>query len=171
MSVKRYFIIVAIFILSSSLFAQSGLTVGKQFDNLNNFRGAFYDLSDPSGVNMKVGVWGSVQFPGTYLLSEKSTVLDVISLAGGVSPTSDLDEMKIFRMKSDSTYEIIKFNYSELLWKDNLEKFKPAPRLLPGDIILLPGEPRLFWREYLSLGLSVISTLLSITLSIIYITN
>lgn len=120
---------------------------------------------------MKVGVWGSVQFPGTYLLSEKSTVLDVISLAGGVSPTSDLDEMKIFRMKSDSTYEIIKFNYSELLWKDNLEKFKPAPRLLPGDIILLPGEPRLFWREYLSLGLSVISTLLSITLSIIYITN
>ncbi|NUN09657.1 MAG: SLBB domain-containing protein, partial [Ignavibacteriaceae bacterium] len=121
--------------------------------------------------NMKVQIWGNVQFPGLYLLSEKTTVIEVISLAGGPQPSADLDDMRVFRMKPDSTYEMINFNYNDLLWNDKLEKVTPAPKLLPGDIILLPGEPRLYWREYLSLGLSVMSTLLSITLSIIYITN
>jgi len=170
-SAKRLYAFIVFAVLSFNLYGQSGLTVGKQFDNMNNFKGAFYDLSDPSGVNMRVGIWGNIQFPGTYLVSERASVMDIISYAGGLSASAELSEMKILRMKADSSYEVIKFNYSELLWKDDLKNFVPAPKLAPGDLIIIPGEPRLFWREYLTLGLSVISTILSITLSIIYITN
>lgn len=171
MRIKKYLLFVFLVILGGHSLAQSNLTIGRPYDQQINQKGAFYDLSDPAGVNMKVQIWGNVQFPGLYLLSEKTTVIEVISLAGGPQPSADLDDMRVFRMKPDSTYEMINFNYNDLLWNDKLEKVTPAPKLLPGDIILLPGEPRLYWREYLSLGLSVMSTLLSITLSIIYITN
>lgn len=169
--IRIYFILLLFITLAGQNLAQTNLTVGRPFEQIVNPKGAYYDLSDPSSVNMKVHIWGNVQFPGLYLISEKTTVMELISMAGGPQASAYLDDMRIFRMNADSTYEMIKFNYNDLLWNDKLTQITPAPKLLPGDIILLPGEPRLYWREYLSLGLSVISTLLSITLSIIYITN
>ncbi|MBI5726621.1 MAG: SLBB domain-containing protein [Ignavibacteriales bacterium] len=131
--------------------------------------GGFYDYSDPGTVNMNVSVWGYVRMPGKYMIPLNVTVADLISYAGGPSSDATLEDIRLVRVKADSTQEVITLNYNELLYEPKITKNIKNPVLQPGDILVLTGEPRFYFRDYFSMTLSIVSTLISLAILIITI--
>ena len=147
------------------------MQIGKSLKSLQqqNYRGAFFDYSDPDAINIKVLVWGNVEFPGEYFIPSTNTVNDLLALAGGPTRDALLEDLRIFRIGPDSVQHMIKFNYNDLLWNNNLTKQIKIPSLRAGDILLVPGEPRFFFKDYFSITLSIVSTLSSIAVLMITI--
>ena len=156
--------------LSVLVFAQnSELQVGSNANQLRQNQGAFYDYSDPTSLNIKVSVWGFVKYPGKYVIPIESNVYDLLSYAGGPTEDAHLEDLRLFRTAEDSSQSMIKFNYNDLLWDENLKEFKSAPGLDAGDILLVPGSQRLYFKDYLQIGLSVFSALISLSILILNI--
>jgi protein involved in polysaccharide export with SLBB domain len=167
----NYFLkpLIIIFFISAVSFAQnSELQVGSNTNQLRQNQGALYDYSDPSSINIKVSVWGFVKYPGKYIIPFGSSVYDLLSYAGGPTEDSHLDDLRIFNT-DDSSQSMVKFNYNDLLWDENLKEFKNAPDLNAGDILLVPGSQRLYFKDYLQIGLSVFSALVSLSILILNI--
>jgi len=170
--VKNYFFgtLFIILFLSTINFAQnSDLQVGSNVNQLRQNQGAFYDYSDPSTLNIKVSVWGFVKYPGKYVIPIESNVYDLLSYAGGPTEDAHLDDLRLFRTGEDSVSSMTKFNYNDLLWDENLKGFKNSPGLEAGDILLVPGAQRLYFKDYLQIGLSVFSALISLSILILNI--
>jgi len=145
------------------------LQVGSNTNLLRQNQGAFYDYSDPTSINIKVSVWGFVKYPGKYIIPVESNVYDLLSYAGGPTDDAHLDDLRIFRTTADSSQTMIKFNYNDMLWDENLKEFKNAPGLEAGDILLVPGSDRLYFKDWAMLGLSVMSVLISLSILILNI--
>ena len=90
-----FFTIILTFVFISSLSAQEDIQIGSLKTN-QIYQSGFFDFSDPSGINIKVQLWGYVRFPGYYIVPARSSVNDLISLAGG--PT---------RRRTDGRYKSI----------------------------------------------------------------
>ena len=162
------FITFFVFISSTYLFSQDeDYQLGLNQNYLHQNQGAYYDYSDPSGLNIKVSVWGYVKYPGRYVIPQRSDIKDLISYAGGISDDSNLDEIRIYRLLPDSTQQMIKFDYSELWWNENLNKDIKLYNLEAGDVLIVPGRPRLYWENYLTLTLSAVGVLLSLATLIV----
>lgn len=158
----------------NSLFSQDGdddLILGKS-TKLGS--AALYDLSDPTGVNIEVSLWGFVRYPGRYRIPIKTTFLDVMSYAGGPLEDSNLEDIRILR-NSDNTNgkpEIIKLNYDDFLWEENVSsKPKQNPVLQPGDIILVLEQKRYTFRDNISFILPIVTSVVSIATLIITLTS
>lgn len=135
---------------------------------------AFYDLSDPMGINIDVNLWGFVKLPGRYRIPYKSTFMDLMSFCGGPAENTNLKEIRIFRPGNDSLKtksEIIKLNYEDLLWGDINTRNIVNPALKSGDIILVMEDKRYTFRDNLLIILPVISSVLTIATLIITLTN
>ncbi len=145
------------------------MQVGSNTNQLRQNQGALYDYSDPSSINIKVSVWGFVKYPGKYIIPVGSSVYDLLSYAGGPTEDAHLDDLRIFNTDEDSSQSMVKFNYNDLLWDENLKEFKSAPDLNAGDILLVPGSQRLYFKDYLQIGLSVFSALVSLSILILNI--
>lgn len=158
-----------LFINCSFTFAQEDIQIGKSLKDFERQRGGFYDYSDPDAINIKVFVWGYVQFPGKYIIPASSSVNDLFALAGGPTEDAKLEDLRLFRINPDSTQTMIKFDYNDLLWNEKLTKPIKIPDLKAGDILLVPGEPRFFFKDYFSIALSIVSTLSSIAVLLITI--
>jgi protein involved in polysaccharide export with SLBB domain len=162
-----------IFILSLfcvlNLFAQEEMQIGTSLAQLRQSQGGYYDYSDPESVNIKVSIWGFVKYPGKYVIPIYSNAFDLLSFAGGPDEDANLDDIRIFRIKEDSSQTFIDLNYEDFLWNKELTSEKAAPRILTGDILLVPGEDRLYFRDYFTLTLSILSVLISLTILIINI--
>lgn len=165
--------ICSLFLLTSnSLFGQDeDYQLGLSQDYLRQNQGAYYDYSNPAGLNIKVSIWGYVKYPGRYIIPEKSNINDLISYAGGISDDSNLDEMRIFRVNSDSTQEMLLYNYEELWWSETLQTQIKLSKLQAGDVLIVPGRPRWYWENYLTLTLSIVGVLLSLATLIITANN
>src|ERR1035437_10304940 len=136
-------------VLSVNIFAQEDIQIGKNLRGNIRETGALYDSSDPNGINIKVMVWGYVQFPGQYIISAASGVNELLSLAGGPTQEVNIDDLKLFRINPDSSQTIVKFNYSDLLWNNSdLSIHLKIPGLHAGDILLVPGSPKWFLKDY-----------------------
>jgi hypothetical protein len=156
-------------VLSVNIFAQEDIQIGKNLRGNIRENGALYDYSDPNGINIKVMVWGYVQFPGQYIIPSASGVNDLLSLAGP-TPDANIDDLKLFRINTDSSQTIVKFNYSDLLWNNrDLSKPLKIPGLHAGDILLVPGAPKWYLKDYLGFVLSIVSTVASIATLLVYI--
>jgi polysaccharide biosynthesis/export protein len=157
-------------ILNCDLFAQEDIQIGKSLKGYMRENGALYDYSNPDGINIKVMVWGYVQFPGQYIIPVASSVNELLSLAGGPTQDANIDDLKLFSINPDSSQTIVKINYSDLLWNNNdLPISLKIPRIHAGDILLVPGAPKWFLKDYLSLVLSIVSTVASIATLLVYI--
>ncbi len=168
----KYFIMLLIVIAVQSSFAQDkDVQIGSSLNPRLTSQGGFFDYSDPEAVNIKVSVWGFVKFPGKYVIPEYSNLSDLLSYAGGPTDDAHLDDLRLFRNKSDSTQELIKFDYNDLLWEDNLSKEIKNPKLLAGDMVMVAGTQRLYARDYVSLTVSVLSALISLSILILNITR
>ncbi len=146
--------------LSSNHFAQiTDTELGKGSFS----RSGLYDFSDPGTINIKVAVWGYVSRPGKYVVPDYTTVSDLLSFAGGPSRDSELDDLRIYRTLENGTEEMIKFNYNDIMWENNLNtKIRFTPKLQASDILVIPGSPKLFWTDWFNIGLQIFSITLSI---------
>lgn len=171
---KKLLIILVVLILSQKYFAQQNTDIQVGSDPTSSRRGqaAYYDNSEPNAVNIKVSVWGYVRFPGRYLVPDYTTVKDLLSYAGGPADGAELEDLRLLKTLPDSSSSLIKFNYNDLLWGDKLSnKYVKTPRLGVGDVLLVPGRPRLSARDYLQMTLSVVSTVVSITVLVVNLTK
>ena len=158
-----------LFACSSISFAQEDLQIGKSLKGFERYNGGHFDYSDPDEINIKVLVWGYVEYPGQYIIPSTSSVNDLLALAGGPTQNADIEDLRLFRINPDSSQSMIKFDYNDLLWNDKLTKNIKIPDLRAGDILLVPGSPRFFFRDYLSLTLSIVSTIASVAVLLITI--
>lgn len=155
-------------IFSNFLFSQiSDVQVGSTVTTRTSASGAYYDYSEPTSINIKVAVWGYVRNPGRYVVPSGINLMELLSYAGGPTIDAKLEDLRLFRPKSGGDQEIISINYQNLLWGDAPKGIYEFPEVLPGDVILVTGEPRFFFKDYFTLTLQIISTLISLTLFII----
>ncbi|MGB5287300.1 MAG: SLBB domain-containing protein [Ignavibacteriaceae bacterium] len=146
---------------------QEDYQLGMNQSYLRQNQGAYYDYSDPDGLNIKVSVWGYVKFPGRYVIPQRTDIKDFISYAGGINDDAFLDELRIYRVNTDSSQEMIKFNYEDLWWNEDLSKNLVLYKMEASDVLIVPGRPRLYWEDYLTLSLSIVGILLSLTTLIV----
>lgn len=165
---KKFFLVVFVFIYSISFAQIKDYELGSPANTVRNYNGGYFDYSDPTTVNIKVSVWGFVKYPGRYTIPVNSTAADLLSFAGGPTDDAHLDDLRLYKTTSDSSQTIVKFDYNDLLWADNLKTTRvKVPNLNAGDILVVPGSPRLYFKDWFSITLSVISTLISLTILIL----
>lgn len=167
---KICFLLFIFFSFSMLLKAQDDVQIGSNLNNYRQTQGALFDYSDPSGINIKVQLWGYVKFPGYYIIPSYSNINDLISFAGGPLEDALMEDVRIFR-KTDEKYELLKFNFNDLLWEDTLLTEISFPKLTAGDVVIVPGEPRYFLRQDVSFYLSITTALASIVAIIISLTK
>ncbi|MBK8944293.1 MAG: SLBB domain-containing protein [Ignavibacteriae bacterium] len=168
---KRKLTIIMLFFMAYGLFAQNenDVRLGTQYTGVTSQRqGGFYDYSDPEAVNMSVSVWGFVKYPGRYQIPVYTTASDLLSYAGGPTDDSDLEDLRLYRVMEDSTQHLFSFNFNDLLWADNLEvQSRKLPKLQGGDLLVVPGSPRLYFKNWFQVGLSIFSAVISLWLLIL----
>lgn len=171
----HYFLLISSFFIAFiSVQAQDKEKVG--VNQMSPQQGGLYIFAEKDKVNIEVSVWGYVKFPGKYIIPEGSSLVDLISYSGGPLEGANLEDIRLLRPKNDTLKvtkdELIKFNYNDLFWnEDVMNTSNRNITLKPGDVFIFPGGPRYFFRDNLSLILSVISTAVTITVLIVTITK
>ena len=160
-----------IFFYALTLFAQNEIQLGTSLGQIRQSQGGYYDYSDPDAVNIKVSVWGFVKYPGKYIVPFYTNAFDLLSFAGGPTEDANMDDIRIFRVNEDSSQAFINLDYKDFLWNKELTSDKEAPLVLASDILLVPGEERLYFRDYFSLTLSILSVIISLAILVININN
>jgi polysaccharide export outer membrane protein len=89
--------------------------------------------------SIKVTVLGEVKTPGRYELKSRSTVLDVLALAGGLTEYASRSRIVVFRQEPKSTRRI-PFPYDRLTATNGTRTGGGGENLCvkPGDVILVP---------------------------------
>jgi hypothetical protein len=171
--VKKIFFVILLTIISTQLSAQvRDYALGTANPANMERTGGFYDYSDPLGINIKVAVWGFVRFPGRYVVPENITVTDLMSYAGGPTDDAHLEDLRLYRMDEENNQEMTKFTFNDLMWEESLSGIKNnIPELNASDILVVPGSPRLYFKDWFSIALSIFSALISLAILIINITK
>lgn len=166
------FILTIILLMGLDVSAQTrDFEIGRS-NPIMNRQGGFYDYADPNAINMMVSVWGYVKFPGRYLVPSYTSVTDLISLAGGPEVNAEFDDLRLYRVAPDSSQTLFKFSYNDLMWEENLIlNNRKIPELKTSDILVVPGSPRLFFKDWLGIALSVLSAMISLTILILNISR
>jgi hypothetical protein len=168
---KKLYLISLLFLVTNFTLAQGNDSqIGTPNAGLTNWQGNLFDYSDPQAINIKVSVWGFVRSPGRYIIPSYTTVTDLLSFAGGPTDGSDLEDLRIYRMLEDGSQQLIKFDYNDLMWENKLStKSRFIPNLQASDILIVPGAPRLYFRDWFGIGISIFSALISLSILIINI--
>ncbi len=83
-------------------------------------------------------VMGEVAKPGRYPLKSKTTLLQAITLASGLTPVASRNKMVIFRFGKDGDPLMkIKASYDDIVLRDGTDQ---NIELKPGDTIVVPSE-------------------------------
>jgi polysaccharide export outer membrane protein len=105
-------------------------------DKLKNF------ISEPEVTvivqqinSQKFNILGQVSRPGSYPLTNSTTVLDAIALAGGFRDFAKQKSIYVLRQNADGTQTRIPFNYKEVVKGQNSAQ---NVRLQPRDTIVIP---------------------------------
>lgn len=170
---RNGFLIIIFFLsgLFTFVHSQDNIQIGNPYGLARNQQGALYDYSDPSSINIKVQLWGYVKFPGSYVVPAGTMINELISLAGGPNEDALLEDVRVIKIKADSSTEIIKYNFNDLMWENERKPEIKIASLQAGNIVVVPGEPRYFLRQDISFYLSVVTALASVAALIISILN
>jgi protein involved in polysaccharide export with SLBB domain len=132
------------------------LAEGKLDESVRNLTLQAGDVLFIPAIERRVAVMGQVNKPGYYPLPEtrELNVLDMLSLAGGQTPTGDLGKAGIIRMV-DGAAKVFPVDIEKMLQKGNLTA---NVSLQPDDVLFIParGERRFEWRDILG-PLSILS--------------
>jgi polysaccharide export outer membrane protein len=85
--------------------------------------------------SQKFNILGRVARPGSYPLSNPTTVLDAIALAGGCREFAKQKSIYVLRVGPDGTKSRIPFNYQDVIKGKNLDQ---NVKLQPHDTIVVP---------------------------------
>jgi hypothetical protein len=161
---KLFFIFFVLIISINLAWSQDddNLILGKSNKQIT---AAVYDLSDPNGVNVEVSLWGTIRFPGRYRVPVNTTFLDLMSYAGGPLENTNLEDIRILRETNNQAKkpQVIKLNYDDLLWENNVKtSARINPVLQSGDIILVLEQKRYTFRENLGFFFPIVTGMISI---------
>ena len=161
---KTNFILAILFIVGfyNLTFSQDDIQIGSPSRDRMAATGAVYDYSNPSGVNIKVQLWGYVRNPGYYIIPIGLSIHEFISFAGGPTEDATLDDIRVAKIKEGSKTVMEKYSYNDLMWRDDIKDPIKFVRLEAGDIIVVPGKPRYYLREDISFYLGIITALASL---------
>src|SRR5687768_13768837 len=84
--------------------------------------------------SLKVFITGQVANPGTFPLTGPRTVMQLISLAGGVTEYADKKHITVLRLEN-GRQQVFKFNYNDVAKGKNLAQ---NIVLKPGDTVVVP---------------------------------
>lgn len=163
-----------LFLSSAKIYSQNDVKVGADSRGYSR-QGGFYDYSEEDEVNINISVWGFVKFPGKYLVPSYVELIDVISYAGGPTDDAHLDDIRLFRKTESGSSKLHQYNYDDLMWKDKNETdieitYEPV-KIKAGDVVVVTGSQRLYFRDYLTITLSVFSALISLAILILNISK
>lgn len=83
-------------------------------------------------------VLGEVKQPGRYPLKSKTTLLQAITLASGLTPVAARNKIVVFRFNRESEGLIkLKASYDDIVLRDGINQ---NIELMPGDQIVVPSE-------------------------------
>ncbi|MCF8260673.1 MAG: SLBB domain-containing protein [Melioribacteraceae bacterium] len=170
----RKILFILLFGLSCSItFSQvADYEVGAR-SGMRQTQGGLFDYSDPESINMKISVWGFVKYPGKYIIQDGMPLIDILSYAGGPSDNAHLEDIRIYRDMKDGTEKLFKVDYDDLWWNEEefASKNRDVPVIKAGDVIIVTGSPRFYFRDYFTISLQIVSTIISLTLFIINVTS
>ena len=170
MKIKLFLYLFVIIKFTTLLYSQTDIQIGSQRTGTPP-TGALFDYSDPNTVNIKVQLWGYVQFPGFYIVPAGISLNELISLGGGPTEDATLNEIRVVKLKQGGQTQMTKYNYNDLMWEENITSNIPYIVLDAGDVVVVPGEPRYFVRQDIAFYLGIVTALASIAALIISITN
>ena len=119
------------------------VAAGRTPEELRNalIAGASPFLTDPNATvvvkesrSRKVFITGSVEHPGPYVLTGRTTVIQLIAMAGGLKEFADQKNIVVMR-GSNGRQVSYPFDYRSILRRQNLEQNFD---LAPGDTVLVP---------------------------------
>lgn len=82
----------------------------------------------------KIYVIGQVKTPGVFVVNPRVDVIQALSIAGGMTPFAQVNNIKILR-RQGSQQAILNFRYSDIIKGDNLHQ---NILLEVGDVVLVP---------------------------------
>lgn len=170
MNIKILFSIFLMAGLYTNIFSQDDIQIGSQ-GLRSGTSGGLFDYSNPSSVNIKVQLWGYVRYPGYYIVPAGISINELISFAGGPREDASLDDIRVTKIKEGVQTKIMKYNYNDMMWEDNIESEIKFVSLEAGDIVVVPGEPRYFARDNIAFYLGIVTTLASLTALILSIVS
>ena len=118
-------------------------------------------------IKFRVNITGAVRRPGNYLVVPTTTIVDVVSLAGGLGTSvsqgvtggaADASRIHLFRDGSTSVLD---------LQADDSNAERLGMPVISGDWIWVPAEPMSVWRE----NIGLIGGVLGIAASVVYIST
>lgn len=117
----------------------SGLTPGQLRDRIVEESKKYVEDPNVTVVvkdikSRKVFIAGEVRKPGPYLLTASTTVLQMISIAGGLADYAKPDKISVVRVENGKPVSF-KFNYKEV---SEGKKLNQNIELKPGDTIIVP---------------------------------
>lgn len=168
----KYLLLVFIFV-SIGYCQVKDLSIGSATGNIQQRQGGYYDYSRTNTLNMEVAIWGFVRYPGKYLIPVNTTIIDLISYAGGPTEDAELEDIRLYRVDPESGEEtILSYNYNKLLWNDSkAEMSNLSADLKASDVVAVTGGQRLYFKDWTSITLSVFSALVSLAILIINLTD
>ena len=84
--------------------------------------------------SLVIYIIGRVNRPGNYALTRNVDILQALTMAGGLTPFADEEDIKVFR-KVDGTTAVYPFNYKEVISGSAMDQ---NIELIRGDIIVVP---------------------------------
>lgn len=105
----------------------SGKTPRKLQQEIQESLTAFVAVPDVTVIvqevkSLKFNIVGEVVKPGSYPLTESTTVLDAIAVAGGLAEFAKRNSIYVLRIRSDGSSERIPFRYKQVLKGSNLSQ-------------------------------------------------
>jgi polysaccharide export outer membrane protein len=85
--------------------------------------------------SQKFNVLGQVGKPGSFLLTDSTTVLDAIAMAGGFKDFAKQKQIYVLRQNADGTQVRLPFNYKNVVKGKDLEQ---NVKLMPRDTVVVP---------------------------------
>ena len=173
MNLKIFFSILLFTGFYTNIYSQDDIQIGS-LGTRSGQQGGLFDYSNPSSINIKVQLWGYVRYPGYYIVPAGTGLNELISFAGGPMEDASLDQIRVTKIKEGTPTKMLKYNYNDMVWEDEIKSQINFVKLEAGDIVVVPGEPRYFVREDIAFYLGIVTALASITaliISILYANN
>ena len=92
-------------------------------------------ISPKQLLGNRIYVIGKVAKPGMYLISSYIDIVQALSMAGGLTPFSAVNDILVLRRSSDGKQDDIKFKYGDIEDGNNLDQ---NILLQSGDTVLVP---------------------------------
>jgi hypothetical protein len=130
--------------------AQFGGGTSSSGGSSSGSNGGYYNYSEAEGYTISVNLWGFVNAPGKYRVPSSTTLIQLISMAGGPNDRARLSDIRILHdVTIDSTIV-------EPVNVFNLEEYQRTadsslnPILIDNDTVIVPGDALNVFREILA---------------------